>query len=54
MELPAAHFPEIIAAKNRVIYEVIGSTVYIHFICDSRQDFQSKLARRAIRSISRK
>jgi plasmid stabilization system protein ParE len=48
-ELPATHFLEIIAAKNRVIYEVIGDTVYIHIICDTRQDFKTKLARRPIR-----
>ncbi|MFJ1299323.1 type II toxin-antitoxin system RelE/ParE family toxin [Pseudomonadota bacterium AL_CKDN230030165-1A_HGKHYDSX7] len=48
-ELPATHFLEIVAAKNRVIYEVLGDTVYIHIICDSRQDFKTKLARRPIR-----
>ena len=37
---------EIIAAKNRVIYEVVGDIVYIHIICDCRQDFKTKLARR--------
>ncbi|MES2187438.1 MAG: type II toxin-antitoxin system RelE/ParE family toxin [Pseudomonadota bacterium] len=50
-ELPATHFLEIIAVKNRVIYEVTGDTVYIHIICDSRQDFQAKLARRPIRAL---
>ncbi|WP_144639359.1 type II toxin-antitoxin system RelE/ParE family toxin [Bordetella genomosp. 13] len=50
-ELPAAHFLEIIAVKNRVIYEVAGETVYIHLICDTRQDFKTKLARRPIRTL---
>ncbi|KCB41438.1 plasmid stabilization system protein, RelE/ParE family [Bordetella hinzii 5132] len=50
-ELPATHFLEIIAVKNRVIYEVVGDTVYIHIICDSRQDFKTKLARRPIRTL---
>ncbi|NSX04750.1 type II toxin-antitoxin system RelE/ParE family toxin [Cupriavidus gilardii] len=50
-ELPATHFLEIIAVKNRVIYEVLGDTVYIHLICDCRQDFQTKLARRPIRAL---
>ncbi len=54
MELPATHFLEIIAAKNRVIYEVIGSTVYIQLICDSRQDFPSKIGKKGYRSIARK
>ena len=49
-ELPATHFLETIAAKNRVIYEVTGDIVYIHIICDSRQDFKTKLARRPIRA----
>ncbi|OZI52114.1 type II toxin-antitoxin system RelE/ParE family toxin [Bordetella genomosp. 5] len=50
-ELPATHFLEIIAAKNRVIYEVAGDTVYIHIICDSRQDFKTRLTRRPIRTL---
>lgn len=48
-ELPATHFLEIVAAKNRVIYEVIEDAVYVHIICDCRQDFTSKLARRPMR-----
>lgn len=51
IELPATHFLEIIAAKNRVIYEVIGTTVYIHIVCDNRQDFKTKLARRPVRTL---
>lgn len=50
-ELPATHFLEVIVAKNRIIYEVIGQTIYIHIICDTRQDFKSKLARRPIRTL---
>ncbi|WP_255469051.1 type II toxin-antitoxin system RelE/ParE family toxin [Achromobacter sp. UMC46] len=50
-ELPSAHFLEFIAAKNRVIYEIIGNTVYIHIICDVRQDFKTKLARRPLRAL---
>lgn len=53
-ELPATHFLEIIAAKNRVIYEVIGATVYVHLVCDPRQDFKSKLARRPLRPLVRR
>lgn len=50
-ELPATHFLEIQAAKHRVIYEVIGNIVYVHIVCDARQDFTSKLSRRPIRSL---
>ncbi|WP_438858204.1 type II toxin-antitoxin system RelE/ParE family toxin [Achromobacter spanius] len=50
LELPATHFLEIIAAKNRVIYEVVGKIVYIHVTCDTRQDFKTKLARRPVRT----
>ena len=50
-ELPVTHFLEIIAAKNRVIYEVVGDIVYIHIICDCRQDFKTKLARRPLRAL---
>jgi plasmid stabilization system protein ParE len=51
-ELPATHFLEVIAVKNRVIYEVNGNTVYIHIICDCRQDFKTKLARRPVRRVT--
>jgi plasmid stabilization system protein ParE len=50
-ELPTTYFLEIIAVKNRVIYEVSGDTVYIHIICDSRQDFGTKLARKPQRNL---
>lgn len=51
LELPATHFLEVVAVKNRVIYEVVGEMIYIHIICDSRQDFKTKLARRPVRSL---
>ncbi|AVJ28899.1 type II toxin-antitoxin system RelE/ParE family toxin [Achromobacter spanius] len=50
-ELPATHFMQILAVKNRVIYEVVADKVYIHLICDSRQDFKIKLARRPLRTL---
>lgn len=50
-ELPAGHFLEIIAVKNRVIYQVVGTTVYIHLVCDSRQDFTALLQRRPLRPL---
>ena len=50
-ELPEMHFLETIAAKNRVIYEVVGQIVYIHIICDTRQDFRTELARRPLRGL---
>lgn len=48
-ELPATHFLEIVAVKNRVIYEVIDDKIYIHIICDACQDFKTKLSRRPVR-----
>ncbi|MBO1015633.1 type II toxin-antitoxin system RelE/ParE family toxin [Achromobacter sp. SD115] len=53
-ELPATHFLEIFAVKNRVIYEVIGDRVYIHIICDARQDFKTKLTRRPVQTLRAK
>ncbi|WP_334167272.1 type II toxin-antitoxin system RelE/ParE family toxin [Achromobacter mucicolens] len=50
-ELPATHLLQIIAVKNRVIYEVVADKVYIHLICDSRQDLKIKLARRPLRTL---
>lgn len=50
-ELPPGHFLEIIAVKNRIIYEVVGTTVHIHIVCDSRQDFNTLLKRRPLRPL---
>jgi len=50
-ELPVTHFLEIVAVKNRVIYEVIEDKVYIHIICGARQDFKTKLTRRPVRAL---
>ena len=50
-ELPATHFLQILAVKKRVVYEVVADKVYIHLICDSRQDLKIKLARRPLRTV---
>lgn len=50
-ELPCTQYLETIVERNRVIYELQGDTVFIHIICDSRQDFRIRLARRPIRSL---
>ena len=49
LDNPATHFLEVVAVKNRVIYEVIEDKIYIHIICGARQDVQTKLSRRPVR-----
>jgi len=34
---------------NRIIYEIRRKTIYIHIVCDSRQDMQGLLMRRMLR-----
>jgi len=42
-------YREIHIKTYRIIYQIIGSTVYIHFILDGRRDIQGILERRILR-----
>ncbi|AAO90188.1 type II toxin-antitoxin system RelE/ParE family toxin [Coxiella burnetii] len=45
-------YRQAISGKNRIIYELKESIVYIHIICDVRKDMKSLLLRRLFRSES--
>ncbi|WP_342119197.1 type II toxin-antitoxin system RelE/ParE family toxin [Pseudoduganella sp. OTU4001] len=49
-ELQIGQFRQVIAGMNRIVYEVLGDTVYIHIICDTRRQLRSILARRLLRA----
>jgi len=38
------------AGMNRIIYEVREDTVYIHIVCDTRQNLQGLLLKRIVNS----
>jgi plasmid stabilization system protein ParE len=47
--LQLAQYRQILASKNRVIYEVRQDTVFIHVIMDTRRDMMSFLMARLVR-----
>lgn len=44
-----AQYRQVIAGKNRIIYEVRRRIVYIHIVTDTRRDMKSLLTRRLLR-----
>jgi toxin ParE1/3/4 len=42
-------YRQVISGKNRIIYQVIDGTLYIHLVADSRRDLQGLLQRIALR-----
>ena len=42
-------YRQVLAGKNRIIYEVRRSIVYVHIVTDSRRDMKSLLTRRLLR-----
>jgi toxin ParE1/3/4 len=44
-----AQYRQVIAGKNRIIYEVRHSTIYVHVVADCRRDMATLLARRLLR-----
>jgi plasmid stabilization system protein ParE len=49
--LNLTQYRQIVADKNRVIYEVRQDTIYIHIVCDTRKDLTSLLGRRLVRIV---
>jgi len=49
-EMGSKKFLELHFKPYRIIYQVNGSIVYIHLICDGRRDMQSLLRRRLLSS----
>lgn len=48
--LNLTQYRQIILGKNRIVYEVRGNIIYIHIVCDTRQDMASLLFKRLLRS----
>ncbi len=48
-ELNLSQYRQVIAGKNRIIYEARGNVIYIHIVCDTRQDMASLLFKRLLR-----
>ncbi len=47
--LNLVQYRQLISGKNRIIYEIRGMTIYIHIICDARQDMGNILYKRLLR-----
>lgn len=41
-----SQYREVIAGRNRVIYDVRGDTIHVHIVCDTRRNLKSLLMRR--------
>lgn len=48
--LNIAQYRQVLSGMNRIIYEVRAGTIYIHIVCDTRQDLQGLLLRRIVNS----
>ena len=48
--LDMVQYRQVLAGKNRIVYEVRADTAYIHLVCDTRRDLQGLLMRRLERS----
>lgn len=44
-----SQYRQVISGKNRIIYEVRRTTVYVHVVVDTRRDMKSFLTRRLLR-----
>ena len=47
--LNLAQYRQVISGKNRIIYEIRGMIIYIHIVCDARQDMATILFKRLLR-----
>lgn len=50
--LQLVQYRQVLSGKNRLIYEVLGDTVFVHLIVDVRRDMASVLMRRLVRTTS--
>ncbi len=46
--LNLTQYRQVISGKNRIVYEVRETTIYIHIVCDTRKDLHSLLFRRML------
>lgn len=48
-EVSLGRYRQVMAGKNRIIYEIREDIVVIHIVCDTRRNLQSLLSRRLLR-----
>ena len=48
--LNTAQYRQVLSGMNRIIYEMRDDTVYIHIVCDTRQNLQGLLLKRIVNS----
>jgi len=48
-EINLAQYRQLITGKNRIIYEVRQTTIYVHIVADCRRDMKTLLMRRLLR-----
>lgn len=51
-QIGLTQYHQVLAGKNRIIYEVRQHTVYIHIIADTRRDMKSLLTLRLLRPVT--
>lgn len=50
LDLNLTQYRQVISGKNRIIYEIKETMIYIHLICDVRKDLMGVLFKRLLRS----
>jgi toxin ParE1/3/4 len=50
LDLNVQKYRQVLTTMNKIIYEVIDDTVYIHIVCDQRRDFATLLMQRLFRA----
>lgn len=50
LDIHIKKYRQVLTSMNKIIYEVIDETVYIHIICDQRRDFATLLLNRLFRT----
>ena len=50
LDLNDKRYSQVLASMNKIIYQVIDDTVYIHIVCDQRRDFATLLLQRLFRA----
>lgn len=48
--LGLVQYRQVLAGKNRILYELRGPVAYVHLICDARRDLKAVLLRRLLQA----
>ena len=49
LDLNDKRYRQVLTSMNKIIYQVMEDTVYIHIVCDQRRDFAALLMQRLFR-----